>query len=158
MERANLTARFPVAPGRCQVVFCRNVLIYLSRSAAEPFLDRLADWLAPDGLVFLGYAEAVLAPTPRLRVQRLGPAHALRVVPGTAPGSVPGADPGGLWTTASPEPGRGLTLPHRGTRHRVARVEAAHGTADSVGGGVAAHHGGGDGAGWRARGSPGEPR
>jgi chemotaxis methyl-accepting protein methylase len=114
VERANLTSRFPVGPGRCQVVFCRNVLIYLSRSAAGSFLDRLADWLAPGGLVFLGYAEAVLAPTPRLQVQRLGPAHALRVVPGTAPGPVPGKVPGGLWTTASPGPGGGLRSPTGG--------------------------------------------
>ena len=46
-----------MGPGRCQVVFCRNVLIYLSRTAADSFLDRLADWLAPGGLVFLGYEE-----------------------------------------------------------------------------------------------------
>ena len=57
VEQANLTARFPVGPGRCQVMFCRNVLIYLSRTAADSFLDRLADWLAPGGLVFLGYEE-----------------------------------------------------------------------------------------------------
>ena len=101
VERANLTDRFPVGPGRCRVVFCRNVLIYLSRSVPESFLDRLADWLAPGGLVFLGYSEAVLAPTRRLRVQRLGPAHALRVVPDEGSGS-PGSGlegPGGLWAT-----------------------------------------------------------
>ena len=101
VERANLTARFPVDPGRCQVVFCRNVLIYLSRTVTESFLDRLAGWLAPGGLVFLGYSEAVLAPTPRLRVQRLGPTYALQVAPGEGfggPGSGP-EEPGGLWTT-----------------------------------------------------------
>ena len=97
VEQANLTARFPVGPGRCQVVFCRNVLIYLSRTAADSFLDRLADWLAPGGLVFLGYSEAVLAPTPRLQVQRLGPTHALR--------AASREEPGGLWTTAPPGPG-----------------------------------------------------
>jgi chemotaxis protein methyltransferase CheR len=91
VERANLTARFPVEPGRCQVVFCRNVLIYLSRPVAHSFLDRLAAWLAPGGLVFLGYSEAVLAPTPRLRFQRVGAAYALQVVPG------------GLWTTGDVE-------------------------------------------------------
>ena len=107
VERANLTARFPVGPGRCQVVFCRNVLIYLSRTVTESFLDRLADWLAPGGLVFLGYSEAVLAPTPRLRVQRLGPAHALRVVPGTgvraAPGSGSREGPGGCGQPGHPQ-------------------------------------------------------
>jgi chemotaxis protein methyltransferase CheR len=124
-ERADLTAQFPTGPGRCQVVFCRNVLIYLSRTAAESFLDRLTDWLAPDGLVFLGYSEAVLAPTPRLRVQRLGATHALQVVRAAGPGAGAGAGsgvvrerldegPGGLWTTASPDPGDGLRSPTGG--------------------------------------------
>jgi chemotaxis methyl-accepting protein methylase len=106
VERANLTARFPVGPGRCQVVFCRNVLIYLSRPVTESFLDRLADWLAPGGLVFLGYSEAVLAPTPRLRIQRLGPTHALR--------ATPREEPGGLWTTGSLDPGDRLRSPTGG--------------------------------------------
>ena len=124
VERANLTARFPVDPGRCQVVFCRNVLIYLSRTVTESFLDRLAGWLAPGGLVFLGYSEAVLAPTPRLRVQRLGPIYALQVAPGEGFG-IPGSgskEPGwegtglerpglegpvGLWTNGDAQlPGR----------------------------------------------------
>jgi chemotaxis methyl-accepting protein methylase len=81
VERADLTTHLPAPTGRCQVVFCRNVLIYLTREAAGSFLDRLAGWLAPGGLVFLGYSEAVLSPTARLTVERVGPAHALRVVP-----------------------------------------------------------------------------
>jgi chemotaxis methyl-accepting protein methylase len=81
VEHANLTARFPIEPGRCQVVFCRNVLIYLARTVRESFLDRLAGWLPPDGLVFLGYSEAMLAPTGRLRVEQVGNTFALRVVP-----------------------------------------------------------------------------
>jgi chemotaxis methyl-accepting protein methylase len=97
VERATLTAHFPVEPGRCQVVFCRNVLIYLDRKVTEAFLDRLAGWLAPGGLVFLGYSEAVLAPSDRLRVERVGDAHALRVVPGG-----PGAGPGGSGAPAGP--------------------------------------------------------
>jgi chemotaxis methyl-accepting protein methylase len=106
VERANLTARFPVDPGRCQVVFCRNVLIYLSRTVTESFLDRLAGWLAPGGLVFLGYSEAVLAPTPRLRVQRLGPTYALQVAPGEGFG--------GLWTAEPPDSGDRLRSPTGG--------------------------------------------
>jgi chemotaxis methyl-accepting protein methylase len=116
VERANLTDRFPVGPGRCQVVFCRNVLIYLSRSVTESFLDRLADWLAPGGLVFLGYSEAVLAPTRRLRVQRLGPAHALRVVPDEGSGS-PGSGlegPGGCGQPATPSSPAGYAPPPGG--------------------------------------------
>jgi CheR methyltransferase, SAM binding domain len=121
VERANLTARFPVGPGRCQVVFCRNVLIYLSRTAADSFLDRLADWLAPGGLVFLGYSEAVLAPTPRFQVQRLGPTHALR--------AASREEPGGLWATAPPRPGDRLGSPTGGTRHGTTGFDGVHGPA-----------------------------
>ena len=116
VERANLTARFPVDPGRCQVVFCRNVLIYLSRAVTESFLDRLSGWLAPGGLVFLGYSEAVLAPTPRLRVQRLGPTYALQVAPGEGFGG-PGSgrrSPGGCGQPNPPTPAIGYAPPPGG--------------------------------------------
>jgi chemotaxis methyl-accepting protein methylase len=86
VERANLTDRFPLAPGTCQVVFCRNVLIYLARPVALAFLDRLGHWLAPGGTVFLGYSETLLGPAGRLRVERLGDAYGLRALPpGTPP-------------------------------------------------------------------------
>jgi chemotaxis methyl-accepting protein methylase len=106
VEQANLTARFPIEPGRCQVVFCRNVLIYLARTVSESFLDRLAGWLPPDGLVFLGYSEAMLAPTRRLRVEQVGNTFALRVVPERSPG--------GLWTTRSSPPAGRLRSPTGG--------------------------------------------
>jgi chemotaxis methyl-accepting protein methylase len=109
VERANLTDRFPVDPGRCQVVFCRNVLIYLSRTVTEAFLDRLAAWLAPGGLVFLGYSEAVLAPTHRLRVHRLGTTYALQAVPGEGVERPPGP-----WTTKAPGPGDRFRSPTGG--------------------------------------------
>jgi chemotaxis protein methyltransferase CheR len=104
------------------VVFCRNVLIYLAREVTESFLDRLSSWLTPGGLVFLGYSETMLAPTDRLRLDRIGDTHALRVVPpgsarrkgsGRAGGSRglggSGALEGsaGLWTTPGAQvPGR----------------------------------------------------
>ena len=107
--QADLTTRFPAPPGRCQIVFCRNVLIYLTREATESFLDRLSSWLTPGGLVFLGYSETMLAPTDRLRLDRVGDTHALRVVP---PGSGRLQGSGGLWTTPgapapAPAPGSG---------------------------------------------------
>ena len=108
--QADLTTRFPAPPGRCQVVFCRNVLIYLTREATESFLDRLSSWLTPGGLVFLGYSEAMLAPTDRLRLDRIGDAHALRVVPpgsGRLAGSA--AVLGGPGSGATAAPGSGTT-------------------------------------------------
>ena len=102
VEQASLTAGFPAEPGRCQVVFCRNVLIYLSRQVAESFLTRLAGWLAPGGLVFLGYSETALAPTRGLRPDVVGGAHVLRA---DRAGSEEGS--GGLRTgTGAQFPGR----------------------------------------------------
>jgi chemotaxis protein methyltransferase CheR len=108
--RASLTGGFPAEPGRCQVVFCRNVLIYLSRAVAESFLTRLAGWLAPGGLVFLGYSETVPPPTRGLRPEVVGGTHVLRAVPGAGPEEAATAEQDGsrgLWTTTGAElPGR----------------------------------------------------
>jgi len=38
-------------------VFCRNVLMYFDRAAKASVLERIADTLAPDGLLLLGEAE-----------------------------------------------------------------------------------------------------
>jgi chemotaxis methyl-accepting protein methylase len=134
VEQANLTTRFPAPPGRCQVVFCRNVLIYLTSEVTGPFLDRLAAWLAPGGLVFLGYAEAVLAPTLRLRVEQLGPTHALRVVPG------------GLWTAGAASSPAGLPsragAPHSGGSGSGATGEPTARAAGEVDAGAVAVEGG----------------
>jgi chemotaxis methyl-accepting protein methylase len=126
VEQANLTTRFPVEPGRCQVVFCRNMLIYLSRTVAESFLDRLAGWLAPGGLVFLGYSEAVLAPTPACASSGRGHVRA----PGS-PGE--GSRGRGNGTRGAVDSRRlrfrqSATLPHRGAR----RGTAGSGTPDSA--------------------------
>jgi chemotaxis protein methyltransferase CheR len=39
------------------IIFCRNVLIYLDRAAKISVLDRMADILMPDGVLLLGHAE-----------------------------------------------------------------------------------------------------
>ena len=104
VEQANLTAGFPAAPGRCQVVFCRNVLIYLSRAVAQSFLTRLAGWLAPGGLVFLGYAETVLPPTRGLHPHQVGGVHVLRAAAGPGPEEqAPAAERGGPQPHGGPE-------------------------------------------------------
>jgi chemotaxis protein methyltransferase CheR len=45
------------APGAYDVIFCRNVMIHLTRPAAEGLAARLAHSLAPRGALFLGHAE-----------------------------------------------------------------------------------------------------
>lgn len=43
------------------IIFCRNVLIYMDPATMSGVVDRLYRWLAPQGVLYLGYAEAVLA-------------------------------------------------------------------------------------------------
>lgn len=46
-------------PGRYDVIFCRNVLIYLSPAATETLIARFTRALAPGGYLFLGAAESL---------------------------------------------------------------------------------------------------
>jgi chemotaxis protein methyltransferase CheR len=54
-----ITDPLPAHVARCQVVFCRNVLIYFSTEHVTAFLTRLAGALAPGACLFLGYAETI---------------------------------------------------------------------------------------------------
>jgi len=63
--RHNLITDLPGHVGVCQVVFCRNVLIYFSPEHAKAFLDRLAGALAPGAFLILGSAESLWQVTDR---------------------------------------------------------------------------------------------
>lgn len=39
------------------VVFCRNLMIYLNQQARETLIERLVHWLVPGGMLFVGHAE-----------------------------------------------------------------------------------------------------
>jgi chemotaxis protein methyltransferase CheR len=47
------------APGRYDIVFCRNVLMYFSPAQAQATVARIAAALAPGGYLFLGHAETL---------------------------------------------------------------------------------------------------
>lgn len=55
--------------GRFDVVFCRNILIYLDKAAKAELLGKISDALAPDGALCLGSTEFMagcpFAPDPR---------------------------------------------------------------------------------------------
>lgn len=76
--RHNLMSELPDHVSGCQVVFCRNVLIYFSAEHATLFLDRLADALAPGAYLFLGAAESLWHSTDRFQALRMGDSFVYR--------------------------------------------------------------------------------
>ncbi len=63
------------------VIFCRNLLIYLHDSARQRLIERLADWLAEHGLLFVGHAECTDAMQSRFQFTSTPYAFALRTLP-----------------------------------------------------------------------------
>ncbi len=53
--------------GPCDVIFCRNVLIYLNDAARQRLLESIGAELAAGGLVFVGHAEQVVRVAAPLR-------------------------------------------------------------------------------------------
>jgi len=75
----------PFQPGECDVVFCRNVLIYLGDDAVVSTLERFARCVRPRGWLFLGYSESLLAITDVFELARVGEAFAYRLPEHAAP-------------------------------------------------------------------------
>ncbi len=48
-------------PRSYDVIFCRNLLIYFDAQNQRRLFERLAGWLRPDGILFLGPGEATVA-------------------------------------------------------------------------------------------------
>lgn len=63
---------------RFDVIFCRNLMIYLSEAARARLLDTLTQSLAPDGLLFVGHAEPLLCTQSGLRPVEAAQAFCLR--------------------------------------------------------------------------------
>jgi len=68
----------PFRPGECQVVFCRNVLIYFHERALVGTIDRMCRWLPDGGLLFLGHSESLWQVTSSFELVRLGDVFAYR--------------------------------------------------------------------------------
>jgi chemotaxis protein methyltransferase CheR len=75
--RHNLLDPIPGQVSGCQVVFCRNVLIYFSPDHASAFLGRVADTL-PAAWLFLGAAETIWQLSSRFETVRSGDTFSYR--------------------------------------------------------------------------------
>jgi chemotaxis protein methyltransferase CheR len=81
----------PQSSANCDVVFCRNVLIYFSPEQAKALLERLAEQLPARAYLFLGYAETIWQVSDLFEPVRIGDSfefHRRRQPPG-AVGLVP---------------------------------------------------------------------
>lgn len=47
--------------GECNVIFCRNMLIYFEAGARARLMQKLHEMLSPEGILFLGHAEGGIA-------------------------------------------------------------------------------------------------
>jgi chemotaxis protein methyltransferase CheR len=77
-EPHNLISDAPPLPGRFDLIFCRNVLIYFDTPTTETVLQRFADALRPDGCLFVGHADPVAGPVFRT-VFRLERSHGVHL-------------------------------------------------------------------------------
>ncbi len=58
------------APAAFDVVFCRNVLMYLARPVVRRAVDRFARALVPGGILFLGHAETLRGLSDAFRLEQ----------------------------------------------------------------------------------------
>jgi chemotaxis methyl-accepting protein methylase len=84
----NLLDPLPPEVLPCQVVFCRNVLIYLAPEQVRLFLDRIAGGLAPTTTLVVGAAETLWQVSDRFRAIRVGDTFIYRRRP-AAPTATP---------------------------------------------------------------------
>jgi chemotaxis protein methyltransferase CheR len=74
----NLLDPIPSQFHSCQIVFCRNVLIYLTAEHATRFLDRLADVMPADSHLVVGSAETIWHINARFEPVQLGSSYVYR--------------------------------------------------------------------------------
>jgi chemotaxis protein methyltransferase CheR len=68
----NLLDPLPPEVQSCQIIFCRNVLIYMSPDHTRAFLRRIADTYPPATAIFLGAAETIWQVSDRFRAVPAG--------------------------------------------------------------------------------------
>jgi len=67
VQRINLFQQHYAVPRRQDVIFCRNVMIYFDVESREWLVNRLTDYLAPGGYLFVGHSESLIGVRHRLQ-------------------------------------------------------------------------------------------
>ena len=112
VQRHNLLDPIPAYVATCQVVMCRNVLIYFKLRHAESFLDRLADAMPRTAFLFIGAAETLWQMTDRFEPAQIGVSFVYRPLPcGAVRGSAPAAVITAARPSAPPSPVLSITKP-----------------------------------------------
>jgi len=96
----NLLDPLPPMIRSCQIVFCQNVLIYLSPAHARGLLDRVADGFPVTTPVFLGAAETMWQLSDRFKAVAIRSTFVYRSAPDRIPAST--TDPASV--TGAPRP------------------------------------------------------
>jgi len=129
IEERNLASEDPVfwEPGTFDVIFCRNVLMYLGPESVRRIVARFAGALAPGGFLFLGHAETLRGVSTEFHLRQThgtfyyqsrapgeaAPAEAAAV---SAVAAAPGAEP------PAPAPGLGWMAAIEGASKRIAAL------------------------------------
>tara|TARA_B100001179_G_scaffold230876_1_gene219450 strand:+ start:760 stop:1635 length:876 start_codon:yes stop_codon:yes gene_type:complete len=79
---------YPPAPGRFDLVLCRNCLLYFDPDTRRTAFDRLANGIAPDGFLMLGAGETVVGQTDKFEPASCGSAIYTRSEVETSIGAV----------------------------------------------------------------------
>ncbi|MCF8473859.1 MAG: protein-glutamate O-methyltransferase [Emcibacter sp.] len=59
-KQLNLLHEWPMQ-GKFDVIFCRNVMIYFDKETQDNLVRRYAQYLKPEGILFIGHSESLLS-------------------------------------------------------------------------------------------------
>jgi chemotaxis protein methyltransferase CheR len=89
-------------PGQYDIIFCRNLLMYLTPGVASSLVSRMAAALSPGGYLFLGHTDSLGADPAGLELRHTHHAFYYRRPPAGAP--PPAQRPALAWAWADPAP------------------------------------------------------